>query len=155
RPLPGVRTPRSAQPPSLKSSAAWDPELCVRLDSAMAAPGMESSHDFRSRARALRAGSPARIAPGRHAELRPEAPDEVGGIVDPDVERAGGDRIAARREPLRRRAQPGTQQPLVRRDPGRFAEGAEEVVGAQTRDPGELRERVALVEPGLEPAQHA
>src|SRR5262249_48894657 len=76
-------------------------------------------------------------------------------IFEPDVERDGGDRIAARREPLRRRAQPGTQQPLVRRDTGHVAEGAKEVVGAQTRDPRELRERVALVEPGLEPAQYA
>src|SRR5262249_43497519 len=69
----------------------------------------------------------------RHAELGVEAADEVGEVLEADIERDVGDRRAARDQAPRRVAQPRAQQPLMRRDAGRRLEAAQEVIGAEAR----------------------
>src|SRR5262245_54441307 len=79
--------------------------------------------------RPRRPSSSCAIAARGDAELGAEAVDEVGEVLEANIERNVRDGCPAADKPSRRLAEPRAQQPLVRRDASHTLEGAQEVIG--------------------------
>ena len=91
---------------------------------------------------------------GRNAELRVETADEIREVLEACLESYFCDRLTTGSETTGSIAQPRADYPLMRRETGDDFERAQEMIGAESRQAGQLGQRVRLIRMKFQMTQH-